>query len=576
MYNELKVLLDSFKKLSTKTVIIAGDFNSKVGKRTGIETCMGAHTSGVRNENGQSLINFCEMNKLFIANSAFQNPAKRITTWTNQRKMADGTVKTIHNQIDYMLILQDQKRTLIDARSYGGTETSSDHKLVKMKMLIKWAALYRRPKRDEPTKKFNTAVLINDEDKRKAYRKNLDERIVELARNEQLTWEHIKSEIIKAAEETIGYIENIKAQRIADPELEAMSKQQKKLRIDIENSKEAERIEELKKERKKILKSLTDKVAKRKEDEVDKLVNEIDEIQDDARMYQAVQYLNKKPKENTFVHDKDGRCVTNPQSRYEIVNDYFKKQFQKEDLPTIAPFKETEPRNLMRPFTGRELMKTTKSMKNGKVTADIPAELVKYSSKETHDSIATTLNNVFEKHEDIDVGRGTLVPTQKPKPKPVGPVKNLRPITLLRLIRKILSRTATTRTAPKTKSYLSLSQSAYTEGRSTSDIIWSYRWILAKVQEAEIKIFIIGIDMSSAFDTIDRSKLIAIIESFLDDDEVRMIRRLLSKTTLEVRIKGAETKPFESNIGSPQGGSINGPLFEIYFENSIKDVRTEL
>ena len=75
LYNELKVLLDSFRKLSTKTVIIAGDFNSKIGKRTGTETCMGAHTRGVRNDNGQSLINFCEMNKLFIANSAFENPA---------------------------------------------------------------------------------------------------------------------------------------------------------------------------------------------------------------------------------------------------------------------------------------------------------------------------------------------------------------------------------------------------------------------------------------------------------------------------------------------------------------------
>ena len=138
-----------------------------------------------------------------------------------------------------------------------------------------------------------------------------------------------------------------------------------------------------------------------------------------------------------------------------------KNQFQKENHHTITPFKETEPKKLDRPFTGRELMKTTKCMKNGKVTADIPAELVKYASVETHNGIATTLNNVFEKHEDIDVGRGILISTQKSKPKPVGPIKNLRPITLLRLIRKILSRTETTRAAPKTKLYLSLSQSAY-------------------------------------------------------------------------------------------------------------------
>ena len=45
--------------------------------------------------------------------------------------------------------------------------------------------------------------------------------------------------------------------------------------------------------------------------------------------------------------------------------------------------------------------------------------------------------------------------------------------------------------------------------------MWSYRWILAKVQEVAIRIFIVGIDMSSAFDTIDRNKLVEIVESFL-------------------------------------------------------------
>ena len=80
--------------------------------------------------------------------------------------------------------------------------------------------------------------------------------------------------------------------------------------------------------------------------------------------------------------------------------------------------------------------------------------------------------------------------------------------------------------------------------------------------------------MPSAYDTIDRSKLITTIESFLDDNEVRIVRHLLSKTSLEVRIKGTKTKPFD--IGSPQGGSISGPLFEIYFENSLKDVRNKI
>ena len=261
---------------------------------------------------------------------------------------------------------------------------------------------------------------------------------------------------------------------------------------------------------------------------------------------------------------------------YEIINGHFKNHFQKPNVVKVEPFKEETPKKLNNPLTGPEITKTLNCMKNGKSTADIPAELVKYAPASAHKGIATSLNNMFEEHEDIEIGAGILVPLQKPKPKQVGPVKNLRPITLLKTIRKILSRATTARIAPKTMTFLSQSQRAYMEGRSTCDVVWSYRWILAKVQEVKIRIYVIGIDMSSAFDTIDRNKLIQITESFLGEDEARFIRRLLSNTTIEVRVKGAVTKPFESNIGSPQGGSISGPLFEIYFENSLVEVRKDI
>ena len=35
----------------------------------------------------------------------------------------------IYNQIDYIILNQKNKQVLTDARSYGGTETSLDHRL---------------------------------------------------------------------------------------------------------------------------------------------------------------------------------------------------------------------------------------------------------------------------------------------------------------------------------------------------------------------------------------------------------------------------------------------------------------
>ena len=132
------------------------------------------------------------------------------------------------------------------------------------------------------------------------------------------------------------------------------------------------------------------------------------------------------------------------------------------------------------------------------------------------------------------------------------------------------------RIAPKVDEYLASSQHAYRERKSTSDIVWSYRWIAAKMQKVESKVFVTGIDMTSAFDTIKRSNLLKILASFLEEDEMRMLRVILSNTSLELKMADVETVSFKSNIGSPQGDSLSGQLFDVYFENSLRKIRYKM
>ena len=123
------------------------------------------------------------------------------------------------------------------------------------------------------------------------------------------------------------FCEQINAKRICDPVLEAMSAYQLKLRLEIKNCKEMEKVAEMKKDRNEILKELSKRVKRMKEKEVDRIVTEIDTIKDDAKMYEAVCILNKKPPENSYVHDKHRRCVSNIQSMNEIINGHFKEHF---------------------------------------------------------------------------------------------------------------------------------------------------------------------------------------------------------------------------------------------------------
>ena len=63
-------------------LFIIGDYNAKVGSQ---ETpgVTGKFALGVRNEERQRLIEFCQENALVIANTLFQQHKRRLYTWTS-------------------------------------------------------------------------------------------------------------------------------------------------------------------------------------------------------------------------------------------------------------------------------------------------------------------------------------------------------------------------------------------------------------------------------------------------------------------------------------------------------------
>ena len=91
--------------------------------------------------------------------------------------------------------------------------------------------------------------------------------------------------------------------------------------------------------------------------------------------------------------------------------------------------------------------------------------------------------------------------------------------------------------------------------------------MIAKAQKAKEKINMTGIDLSSAFDTIIREKLIVILEKTLDKDGSQ------NYIILQIKMSDKEPTIFNTNIRSPQGDGLSGVLFNIYFENSLRKFR---
>ena len=79
-------------------LFIIGDWNAKLESQE-TPAVTGKFGLGVQNEAGQRLIEFCQENALVIANTLFQQPKRRLYTWTSR----DGQHR---NQIDYILCSQ--------------------------------------------------------------------------------------------------------------------------------------------------------------------------------------------------------------------------------------------------------------------------------------------------------------------------------------------------------------------------------------------------------------------------------------------------------------------------------------
>ena len=186
-------------------------------------------------------------------------------------------------------------------------------------------------------------------------------------------------------------------------------------------------------------------------------------------------------------------------------------------------------------------------------------------------TIANIFNDALQHHKLLDIAKGVLILVQKPG-KPTGPLTSLRPIVLLSVLRKTLSLIVLSRIAPKVDDYLSSSQSGFRRGRSTADVVFGYRWLCAKAQRHRVTVEFLGIDLSRAFDTIRRDKLLDTLQTFLDESELRMIRFLLADTSLQPRLSTGNCMAFATNIGTPQGDSLSPVLFIVYLEAALRDL----
>jgi endonuclease/exonuclease/phosphatase family metal-dependent hydrolase len=125
-YEDLQKLQDKVPR--NDLLIIAGDFNAKVGRESAYKGVVGKYfIHPISNLNGEYLCNHAISNNLTIASTQFQHKRIHIGTWTSP------TGQTV-NQIDHVLVNKTKRGMIQDVRTMRGPKCDSDNFLLKVKV----------------------------------------------------------------------------------------------------------------------------------------------------------------------------------------------------------------------------------------------------------------------------------------------------------------------------------------------------------------------------------------------------------------------------------------------------------
>lgn len=558
-------------------IYVLGDFNARVGiTDKEYETIIGRYGENVRNNNGLRMLDYCQLNNLIITNTFYQH--KDIHKYT--RAEPSRQEKSI---IDYIVVQEGNKSSIIDVRVRRGPEIGSDHFLLVAKIKQETTNFDKERKLRDTTTEHETirSYRLNNENIATKYRteikKEIEARINDSELSAKELWNHFKDIVIDTAKKVCGTFKTNKDKKQTAWWTDEIKKQ---VKIKKKSWKQylATKTEEnykIYKEQRKHVKTLVNSAKREAWEEFGEKM-EKDSKNNQKLFYKVLKNLrNEKQNVNLGIKNNKGEILTDNNKIMERWREYFCSLLNTDTDQNEHTSEETTETNPMdsREITHQELNEAIKKLKNGKAPGHdkITSEMIKQLGQTGKGLLLQLLNKTWEEEsipQDWEIG--IILPIFKKGDN--KECKNYRGITLLSTVLKVYEQILNNRLKEQIEHTLSEAQSGFRKGRSAQDHIFTLQQIIRKKKEKSKSVYLAFLDMEKAFDRVPRKKIWeSLHRRGADGKLIKSIQSLYKRTQNYVISKNRKSELFTTQEGLRQGGGLSPSLFIVFMDEIIRE-----
>lgn len=545
-------------------VYICGDFNGHVGRDSDGFTCHGNHGYGDRNEEGERLLDFAELRRLFVCNTNFVKQDSHLVTF------ASGKNKT---QIDYIIVPQKNRRLVTNVKVFPD---SCDRLQTQHRLLVADTLIPLPPKRlcDRTTAARVKWWRLNEKDRRMQF--SLDVKLPPISEDVDRTWNELEKNVTETAKKHLGvtklgtpYID--KQTWLWTPAVEAAIEKKKTAYQQWKASRSPDDRVTYVQARTAAKKT----VAERKEQHSAQLYEDLEKPGGDRLLFRLMK-RRARAKEDLqkffAINDEIGRLLMEHAEVTERWRRHFDKianvEFPHPRIEPPPPIPGPIPR-----ITKGEVEEAVRKMKNGKACGpdDVPADFWKLTGSRGIAWLTNIFNKIIDQNKmPMRWSTSTTVPIFK-KGSPTD-CANYRPIRLLSHTMKILERVIDSRLRAIVN--VSPQQCGFVRGKSTSDAIFAARQLVEKFSEKKAPLHLAFLDLEKAFDRTPHAAIEAALRAHeVPEALIDVIRLMYRGTTSEVRTIAGTSRPFPIKVGVHQGSALSPLLFILVIDWATRSIQ---